>query len=87
MINIKEAYSIISKTFPGQTVTGAVDFDNDHFVFAVVDDPNDPPIGTPCYWVSKKNGEVGMFQASMDLDGFFKAVEQRSIDLASLNGG
>lgn len=83
MINASEAYNRIREEFPKGAVIAAVDYDEDHYIFSVLSDPNNPPIGSLWYWVDKQYGKVGGF-VPMDFIALLDAIEKRSLDLSRL---
>ena len=81
MLTVNEAISVFNQSYKDLTVTKAADFDNRHFLFCAVEDPNKTYYNDPFYLVNKKNGAINRFLPSENMNGFMNAITKKEIDL------
>lgn len=86
MISPKEAYNKISKAYPNMSITSAVNYNDEYYVFALTKDPKNPGVDDPYYAVNKKTGAIVGFVPD-DLIEYLDALEKRSLDFENSPDG
>lgn len=69
----------IKQLFPKLIVTRVIDYNDLFYVVEAVKSLNESNYNDPYYAVDKKTHEIRGFIPSLDLDGFFDAMDNRTI--------
>lgn len=81
MLNAKQAAEKAKRANKGLVITHCCDYDNDYYIFTMLENKNKRDINDPFYAVSKKDGSVYNFSPSGDFAKFAEAMEKRSIPI------
>ena len=75
----KEAASYILSQKEGMKIVAACDYDRRYYIFGLSANP-EKDVQTTWYYVDKRKKKYGIFNAGLDLPGFFKKMRSNYID-------
>lgn len=78
-MTVAQAINIFKKRFSDLVILKCINYSEEHYIIEAVKDENVVDYNLPYYAVDKNNGRVTVFIPTLDLDGFFDAVENRTV--------